>query len=107
MPSIFPVRSSWTTLLQRRISELPMPCGIEVYLFGSALRDADPADLDILLVYDPEVLTLDQFRAAGELICFDLEVRTGRAIDLCRLSVQEALSSRFIEDERAAKLFPC
>lgn len=43
--------SSWLTRIARIAAAAEVPEGVCVYLFGSALRRTDPADLDLLVVY--------------------------------------------------------
>jgi predicted nucleotidyltransferase len=71
----------------------------QVYLFGSALRTDDPADLDLLLVYDPGVIAPRDAHRLGALVRAALG--TTLPVETVLLTKAEAATSRFAEREAA------
>jgi predicted nucleotidyltransferase len=77
---------------------------IKVYLFGSALEKSNPEDIDILLVYDAERITINRaLRIRDELhdylaLCLD------RNADISLLSNREEVQTKFIETENAKEI---
>ena len=79
--------------------------GIEVYLFGSALSTRVPNDLDILLVYDQGMVTVRAALHIRKDLRRQVEYQAQLVADVCVLSRSELLSSRFVEQERAVKIY--
>lgn len=99
--------SFWTTLLRKEISvSYPNSTPFEVYVFGSALREAQPADLDIVIVYDSITLSRNQLAKECSRFATWLLNLTSLPVDLCRLTYEEAASSRFLLMEGAVRVYP-
>jgi predicted nucleotidyltransferase len=91
----------------RRLLNAGAPAGIvEVYLFGSVLTPERPHDVDVLIVWDEDVLAP---RAAAELRPFlagKLTTAVELPLHIILLSKREAAQSRFVEEERATRIYP-
>ena len=84
-------------LLSRINSILDQHQGIEVYVFGSALTHEDPADLDILVVY--------QDRAGLRRFLNHVDCRSGALpIDVTAMTSSELESSGFLVRSKAVKI---
>ena len=74
-----------------------VPEGSSVYVFGSALVSAEPADVDVLIVYDhkkcPPAMAFDMHQQ----VCADIEEAFGLPVHLTLLTCDEARSSRIFE----------
>jgi predicted nucleotidyltransferase len=95
------------TSLQRRIEvAAPALTGVrQVFLFGSALRDPDPHDVDLLVVYDP--LELPPAEATGlrrvfVRACAEAAVHP---VDVVLLTGDEARDTEFAAKENAELIF--
>ena len=73
--------------------------GGDCYLFGSALTQNDPRDIDLLLVYDYSKVDLMKVSILKKKLCQVLGEDLGKKIDLCALSKSEAIQSNFIVEE--------
>jgi hypothetical protein len=71
----------------------------DCYLFGSALAQNDPRDIDLLLVYDYDIIDLIKVSIFKKKLCQVLEEDLGKKIDLCTLSKSEVIQSNFIVEE--------
>jgi hypothetical protein len=103
-------KSLWTTRLRddfaelRSADELVNLRAVDVFLFGSASFQETPSDLDILLVYDPRLLTPSgAIELRVELVDL-LTAKYGLPVDIVLLSVQEDAQSLFSEREAAVLL---
>ena len=82
-----------------------LPSRSKAYVFGSCLRSGQPpADIDLLIVYDPEVCPPEK--------TYDLHapfINTARStfdlpVDFTLLTFKEERDSRFVEDTSAISL---
>ncbi|MCA2323119.1 hypothetical protein JF732_25720 [Mycobacterium intracellulare] len=84
-------------LLSRISSILDQHQGIEVYVFGSALTREDPADLDVLVIYQDR----DELRRFLD----DVDCRSGAIpIDVTAMTSGELASSGFLVRSKAVKI---
>jgi predicted nucleotidyltransferase len=95
--------TSFITSLRSALEATPRPEGLlELWLFGSSTHSENPADVDILLVYDDACL--DPRRARSVLdptIRRALAAVTDRELDLVLLTATEEQELRFAERENA------
>ncbi len=98
----------WITYLQRRIKENEkLSNQIEIYnlkffLFGSAKNKELPSDLDILLIYDNQMLDIENLlNLKKELNKFLFYLSSNIEIDLTILSVEEEAEIDFVKNEEA------
>ncbi|MBE0682487.1 MAG: hypothetical protein IH589_11285 [Anaerolineales bacterium] len=73
--------------------------GGDCYLFGSALTQNNPRDIDLLLVYDYDKIDLTSVLILKKKLCRVLGEDLGKNIDLCSLSKSESIQSSFIVEE--------
>ena len=78
--------------------------GIEGCLFGSAVVDDQPRDIDILLIYDPEQFSVDHSIGFRRRIRELLTNATGLLADIVLLSIREAEETRFLDQIHAVPL---
>src|SRR5690349_7124828 len=102
---------SWTLTSMRRamIREIQsalsrIPDGFKIYVFGSYLRRDDPADIDILGVYDQKQVPDADAHDRIQSFTHWLEERIGLPVHITLLSNIEAVSIGFIEAERCVEL---
>ena len=100
-------RTSWNTRLRTRIEigtgagAIGDLVGTSIHLIGSARSEEHPADLDLVLVYNAELVSIAQALALrGGLVCF-VEREFGLPVDVCLLSTREVEQSSFLLDEYA------
>ena len=72
--------------------------GGKLFVFGSALTHRRPQDLDLLLVYDGNRITPAEACTARSTLRAALK-RFAVPMEICLLSVREAESSNFVEEE--------
>lgn len=97
----------WTTYLRKRTKTLSLPdCGFELYLFGSARVSATPSDLDLLVVYNPCLLTRASMARLASMVASEIEIETSVRVDLCRLTISEAEQSKFRQLEGCVLVYP-
>ena len=75
--------------------------GIKLYIFGSALYESDPKDIDLLLGYDSNRMELNQIIKVRKKLKQVIGEHLQKKIDICLLSLIELTSNSFIEDEGA------
>lgn len=98
----------WITYLQREIKQskktlnLVWKYNLTFYLFGSAKINKNPSDIDILLTYDNEMISLDDFLNLKYSVSkFLISLITTLEIDLLILSKEEEKEINFIRKEEA------
>lgn len=74
-------------------------------MFGSALRTLSPRDIDLLIVYSPEKMTVQEVITLKNEIKINIENVLSKSIHICTLTIKEATESRFIEEEECIKVF--
>ena len=76
-----------------------------MFLFGSALRESDPRDVDLLVVYDPQAMP--PARAAGlrQIVVRACAEAIVRPLDVVLLTGEEARDTRFADREHAKLIF--
>jgi len=60
-----------------------------LFLFGSALRSTAPRDIDMLVVYEKSVLSLDEAAQLRRRVANWANAATGLTADVCLLSADE------------------
>ncbi len=101
------MRSFWTTKLQtnesvRRATNFS---GVSLFLFGSALRQSEPQDIDLLIVYDKTRVDIALARSMRIGLSHAVAADFGLAADVCLLTKEEASESDFIQAERCEMLW--
>ncbi len=71
------------------------------YVFGSFLREINPLDVDILIVYDQTRVTITTVLQLRRQLCTAFNLKFRIALDVCLLSLKETAGNRFITDENA------
>ncbi|XKO54122.1 hypothetical protein ACI2WT_15150 [Lysinibacillus fusiformis] len=101
-------KNIWITYLQRKIKENEKLLNqIEIYnlkffLFGSAKIKGLPNDLDILLIYDNQMIDLENLlNLKKELMKFLFYLSSNIEFDLTILSIEEEAEINFIKNEEA------
>jgi Nucleotidyltransferase domain. len=77
------------------------PIGAEFFVFGSAAHGEDPADLDVLVIYDPDKLPSNQVRERSQAWLGELESATRLKVHSVMLTKAEERQVRFRSCERA------
>jgi predicted nucleotidyltransferase len=77
------------------------PSGAEFFVFGSAARCDDPADLDVLVIYDPDKLPTNQICERSQRWFAELESATRLKVHPVILTKAEERQVRFRSCERA------
>lgn len=73
---------------------------IRVYLFGSCLSSDHPGDIDILIVYDNSIVSIDSaLRVRSDLYTLLSQV-VNIPCDICLLSEDEVRCNSFIQAEK-------
>lgn len=85
---------------------MPNDSRLEVFLFGSSLIRRSPKDIDLLVVYDQDIIKMSELRRISNSIVERLMDRFRRPIDLVRLSSREAEQNPFISDEGCLRVWP-
>ena len=81
-----------------------LPDGVQVFLFGSACYREHPNDIDLLFVYDANVLPARSAYAALKPLMLEIESIVSVPVRSVVLSDDEAGSSRFIEQVEPIEL---
>jgi hypothetical protein len=85
------------------IGKIPL---VEIYCFGSALNVAKPQDIDLLLLYDPDVVGVDEVLQFRRALQHTMPGLLGIPAHVNILSVSENAQSEFIRGEAAVKIWP-
>jgi len=80
---------------------LPSLRETSIYLIGSGRTRNDPADLDLVIVYDPTQVSSRYALFLRNELATTVEGTFGLSVDICLLSTSEADQSQFLEEERA------
>ena len=95
-----------TTFLQTSANEgVVATKGLKIYAFGSVLRTSSPADVDLVMVFDPAAVTIEvtlTFRHWLRRKGLDV---FGLSFDICLLTEKEAQNNPFLEEEGAVRVF--
>lgn len=76
--------------------------GVSLYLFGSALRTVHANDLDLLVVYDRQIISIAEALSLRQGLLKSLSVDLGISADCVLLTTQEADQTNFGPMEGAA-----
>lgn len=106
------VNHIWITCLQKEIKKnnkllsLIENDQIRVFLFGSAKYHKSPEDLDLLIIYNNKIFSLEEIsKIKKELKQYFYGLNLGIAIDLLLLSFKEEKEVNFIRKELALKIY--
>lgn len=106
------VEHIWITCLQKEIKKsnklffLIENDQMRIYLFGSAKYNKSPNDLDLLLTYNNEVISLEEIsKIKKELKSYFYSLDLGITVDLLFLSYKEEWQINFVEKECAVKIY--
>lgn len=83
------------------------PGNSKFYVFGSFLRAECPADLDILVIYDPEIVHPASAHAVYKPLFNELGRHTGLKVDYTLLTYSEAEQSNFVSLVGAVECSEC
>lgn len=78
--------------------------GINFHLFGSILKKENPRDLDILMIYDQDLINLKSVLKLKNEIVNYLKENSFSEVDLLLLSIEEELEVNFIKSEKAVNI---
>ena len=97
----------WPTRIRRRITPVADTLvGLDsVWLFGSATRIENPHDIDLLAVYDRDIIAPSEVHLLGDALNEAL-VDNELGICIILLHRREHLSSRFSAEEDAIQVWP-
>ncbi len=76
-----------------------IPDWASVYVFGSALRSANPSDLDLLVIYEPRLCPPKQARDTAETLVAELTRDMGLQPHVVVLTKTEEQDVGFIQNE--------
>ena len=100
--------SSLTTFLRTNERDLARSSnGYIVYVYGSVMHSAQTTDMDVLIAYDAERVTIDRVLRMRRRLCAALTSEFGLPLDVCLLPQHELADSTFIQDEGAVQLWDC
>lgn len=81
-----------------------IPDGVQVFLFGSACYRDQPNDIDLLIIYDSDIMSAESAYAELLPLLADIRAITVIPVRPVILSDQEARDSHFIEDVEPIEL---
>jgi predicted nucleotidyltransferase len=81
-----------------------LPRGTEIYVFGSCLWRKDPKDVDVLIVYDPDVCQPERAHESVADAINALKKALGRPVHLTLLTRQEEEGCAFKIDTGCVSL---
>jgi predicted nucleotidyltransferase len=77
---------------------------VEVYVFGSITEHCHPRDIDLILVYNTKLISINELLQLRNKLYFALRELLDIEIDICLLSQEENTQSCFTELEEAIKI---
>lgn len=77
---------------------------IKIYLFGSFGKAINPSDIDLLLLYDKEAISIYNILSLRKKIAFNLSKITSLPVDITILNFTEEIEVEFIKSENAVEL---
>jgi predicted nucleotidyltransferase len=89
--------------MEREFTHTKAPDGSVVYVFGSILRTDKAVDLDILIVYDPEICLPAKAYTLHKAFLADVAATFGLPVHATLLSVEEERACDFIRDTGAIR----
>jgi predicted nucleotidyltransferase len=78
--------------------------GADLYLFGSALHSNNISDLDLLIIYDSDVINAEIAIGIRKVIREKLQRKLDLIIDITLLSIAEQEQTKFIKSEKAIRV---
>ncbi len=96
-------KNSWLTELSKVLSESDSFSlhGMTVYIFGSYTKTSNGRDIDLLIVYDKQVVALPEALNIRKQISRRVTEETGKQSHICLLSTDEPEWLVFIKEENA------
>jgi predicted nucleotidyltransferase len=96
-------RNSWITEIAKVLSssESAGLHGITVYIFGSYTKTPTGRDIDLLIVYDNQVVALPEALHIRKEIAQRITEETGKQTHICLLSKDEREWLVFVKEENA------
>lgn len=79
---------------------------IRIYIFGSGLYKTQPNDIDLLVVYDPKNISIQEVLVLRNELSKEVFLKFGVSAHICLLSTKEKEYLVFIAHEKAQKIFP-
>lgn len=99
--------SSWVADVREALDEAgPTLDGVcSVHVFGSALNRPDPADLDLLVVYDPNRIPPRRATNLRRVIVSACATVPLRPVEIVLLTAAEAAATNFADMEHAERVY--
>ncbi len=96
-------KNSWITKLAELLenSKSIYLNGIAIYVFGSYIKTQNGRDIDLLIIYDKQVVTLSGALHIRKKIARQIRKKTGKQTHICLLSKDEPEWSVFVKEENA------
>ncbi len=100
------VNNSWITYIQMIVKKINLVGNdIQLFLFGSALTQPDPRDIDLLMVYNIDSINIKKVIDIRKKLTKILQEKMQIPVDICALSNCETKTNSFIKDEKAIKIY--
>jgi hypothetical protein len=94
------------TFLQTSVNgNVGLARGLEIYVFGSAIGSCAPQDVDLVVVYKPLIVKVDDILAYRRRLQRGWHAEFGLPLDVCLLTEQEAQNNPFLEEEGAVLVY--
>jgi hypothetical protein len=98
--------STLITFLQTSVNgNVGLAGGLKIYVFGSAIRSCSPRDVDLVVVYNPSSVEVDDVLAYRRCLQRDCYAEFGLPLDVCLLTEQEAQNNPFLAEEGAVLVY--
>ncbi len=101
------VKNSYITYIQMIVKRINLFSNddIELFLFGSALMQSNPRDIDLLMIYNIDSIKIERVINIRKNLKKLLQEKMRISLDICALSNYEAKTNPFIKDEGATKIY--
>lgn len=100
-------KNSWITDLSKTLSKNKNYSlqGMSIYVFGSYAKSPNGQDIDLLIIFDKNIITLLKALHIRKQIAHHLSKQTGKKSHICLLSKDEPEGRVFIKEENAKMIF--
>lgn len=83
-----------------------LPDGVDVFVFGSACYRIHPNDIDMLFIYDANLLPPQSAYSAIRPLIVDIQNKVSLSVHSVILTRREASDSRFVDEVEPIRLRP-
>ncbi len=99
--------TSWAIQVRRALDAAApaLPGVVSIHLFGSALAEHNPKDLDLLVVYDPRRVAPQRARCLREVVVQACRAELPLSVDVVLLTKDEAAATAFARSEGAVTVY--